>query len=40
MDALKKTMKAIVVTDPEKDTSGMSLTERPMAVADLNDVIV
>lgn len=40
MDALEKKMKAIVVTDPEKDTTGMALTERPMAVADLNDVIV
>lgn len=35
-----KTMKAIAVSDPQKDTEGMTLTDRPMAEADLNDVVV
>src|SRR5690606_1515272 len=35
-----KTMKAIVASDPQKDTTGMVLTDRPMAEADLNDVVV
>lgn len=35
-----ETMKAIVVTDPELDTKGMTLVERPFPIADLNDVVV
>ena len=33
-------MKAIVVTDPKQDTTGMILTDRPMPTPSLNDVIV
>lgn len=35
-----KTMKAIAVSDSQKNTEGMTLTDMPMAVADLNDVVV
>lgn len=36
----KQTMKAIVVTDPNMDTNGMTLQDRPVPEPALNDVIV
>lgn len=40
LDKTNKTMKAIVVADSQKGNEGMTLKDVPMAVADLNDVVV
>jgi NADPH:quinone reductase-like Zn-dependent oxidoreductase len=39
-DGMKRTMKAIVVTDQAAGTAGMKLTERPEPQAAINDVLV